>query len=59
MVAVYCEEHPNDEQCTLGPPPIEFSPDELTWEAMKTPEDRDPHVIRMKRDLDECRRRQR
>jgi hypothetical protein len=59
MVAVYCEANPTHEECRLGPPPIEFSPDELTWEAQQTFEDRDPHVIAMKRALDACRKRKR
>jgi hypothetical protein len=59
FVAVFCEAHPAHEECKLGSPPIEFSPDELTWEAQKTLEDRDPHVIGLKRALDACRKRQR
>jgi hypothetical protein len=38
---------------------MEFSPDELTWEAQKTFEDRDAHAIVMKRALDACRKRNR
>ncbi len=59
MVAIFCEANPTHEECTLGSPPIEFTPDELTWEAQKTPEDRDPHVIALKRALDACRKRNR
>jgi hypothetical protein len=59
MIALYCEEHPKHEECTLGPPPIEFSIEELTWENQKTLEDRDTQVIKMKRQLADCRRRQR
>ncbi len=59
MVAVFCEANPTHEECTLGSPPIEFWPDELTWEAQKTFEDRDPHVILLKRALDACRKRHR
>jgi len=58
MVAVFCEANPTHEECTLGSPPMEFSPDELTWEAQKTFEDRDAHVILLKRALDACRKRQ-
>ena len=56
MIAVFCEAHPTDEECSLGDPPLEFAPDELTWEAQKTFEDRDPHVIALKRALENCRK---
>ena len=59
MEAVYCNDNPKHEECTLGNPPMEFSPDELTWEAQKTFEDRDAHAIAMKRALDACRKRNR
>lgn len=59
MEAVFCNDNPKHEECTLGNPPMEFSPDELTWEAQKTFEDRDAHVIAMKRALDACRKRSR
>ena len=59
MEAVYCHDNPKHEECTLGNPPMEFSPDELTWEVQKTFEDRDAHVIAMKRALDACRKRNR
>ena len=59
MIAVFCEAHPTDEECSLGDPPLEFAPDELTWEAQKTFEDRDPHVIALKRALENCRKRSR
>jgi hypothetical protein len=59
MEAVYCKDNPKHEECTLGNPPMEFSPDELTWEVQKTFEDRDPHAIGMKRALDACRQRNR
>src|SRR5262249_50020872 len=59
MIAVFCEAHPSDEDCSLGDPPVEFAPDELTWEAQKTFEDRDPHVILLKRALEACRKRRR
>lgn len=55
--AIYCEQHPNDEQCQIGPAPSSFEPDELTLENQKTPEDRDPFVIALKRELEACRRR--
>jgi len=57
MIAVFCEAHPTHEECSLGDPPLEFAPDELTWEAQKTFEDRDPHVIALKRALENCRKR--
>lgn len=59
MLAVFCQANPTHEECTLGDPPSEFSPDELTWEAQQTFEDREPHVIGLKRALDRCLRRQR
>lgn len=59
MMAVFCQANPTHEECTLGDPPSEFSPDELTWEAQRTFEDREPHVIGLKRSLDRCLRRQR
>ena len=58
MVAAFCDANPTHEECTLGSPPMEFSPDELTWEAQKTFEDRDAHVIVLKRALDACRKRE-
>ena len=57
LTAIYCEQHPNDDQCTTGPAPSSFEPDELTLENQKTPEDRDPYVIALKRELEACRRR--
>jgi hypothetical protein len=59
MIAVFCDAHPTHEECTLGNPPMEFSPDELSWEAQKTFEDRDPHVIALKRALEACRKQSR
>jgi hypothetical protein len=59
MIAVFCEAHPTHEECSLGDPPLEFWPDELTWEAQKTFEDRDPHVIALKRAVEACRKRSR
>jgi len=59
MTAVFCEAHPTHEECLLGEPPLVFEPDELTWEAQKTFEDRDPHVIALKRVLEACRKRSR
>jgi hypothetical protein len=59
MAAVFCQEHPGHEECMLGDPPAEFTPDELSWEAQKTFEDRDPHVIGLKRLLQACLRRSR
>src|SRR5262245_49906379 len=59
MIAVFCEAHPTHEECSLGDPPLEFAPDELSWEAQKTYEDRDPHVIALKRVLEACRKRSR
>ena len=59
MIAVFCEAHPTHEECSLGDPPLEFAPDELSWEAQKTFEDRDPHVIALKRALEACRKRPR
>ncbi len=55
MMGVYCESHPTDSQCKLGDPPTSFHPDELSIDVQKTPEDRDAHVIRLKRELDTCR----
>jgi hypothetical protein len=55
LTGIYCEQHPQDEQCRLGPPPTSFEPDELSIEAIKTPEDRDPSVIGLKRKLEKCR----
>lgn len=57
MMAVFCDANPSHEECTLGNPPIEFTPDELTWAAQQTFEDRDPHVIALKRALAACRRK--
>ncbi len=57
LTGIYCEQHPEDGQCRLGPPPASFEPDELSIDAMKTPEDRDPYVIGLKRELDKCRRK--
>lgn len=57
LTGVYCEQHPEDEQCRLGPPPTSFEPDELSVEKLKTPEDRDPYVIGLKRELERCRRK--
>ena len=59
MIAVFCEQHPSHEECSLGDPPLEFAPDELTWQAQKTFEDRDPHVIALKRARDACRKQRR
>ena len=55
--AIYCEQHPNDEQCQIGSAPSSFEPDELSLENQRTPEDRDPYVIVLKRELEACRRR--
>jgi hypothetical protein len=57
LTAIHCEQHPEDEQCRLGAPPTSFEPDELSIDAMKTPEDRDPYVIGLKRELQRCRSR--
>src|SRR5262249_51135562 len=46
--AIYCEQHRDDPQCDVGPPPSSFEPDELSLENQKTPEDRDPYVIVLK-----------
>jgi hypothetical protein len=56
---LYCEAHPKDEECAMGSAVAEFSPDELSWDSQKTPEDRDAHVIMLKRELEACRRRNR
>src|SRR5262249_17240724 len=50
LTAIYCEQHPNDEQCQTGPAPSSFEPGELSLENQKTPEDRDPYVIALKRE---------
>lgn len=55
MVGVYCEAHPSDEECDLGSISISVSPDELLARPDATPEDYEPHVILMKRELDGCR----
>ncbi len=55
-ISVYCQAHPEDPQCKLGDPPTSFHPDEVSIEAQKVPEDRDPHVIRLRRELADCHR---
>jgi hypothetical protein len=57
MTGVYCEQHPQDSQCTAPNQAIEFHPDELSIEAQKSPEDRDAQVILLKRELNACRKR--
>ena len=57
MTGVYCEQHPEDSQCTAPNQAIEFHPDELSVDAQKTPEDRDTQVILLKRELNACRKR--
>ncbi len=57
FTGIYCEQHPEDQQCRLGPPPSSFEPDELSVDAIKTPADRDPYVIGLKRELERCRRK--
>ncbi len=57
MTGVYCEQHPEDSQCTAPNQAIEFHPDELSVNAQMTPEDRDAQVILLKRELNACRKR--
>ncbi len=57
MTGVYCEQHPDDSQCTAPNQAIEFHPDELSVDAQMTPEDRDIQVILLKRELNACRKR--
>jgi hypothetical protein len=57
MTGVYCEQHPEDSQCTAPNQAIEFHPDELSVDAQMTPEDRDTQVILLKRELNACRKR--
>jgi hypothetical protein len=57
LTGIHCEQHPEDAQCRLGPAPSSFEPDELSIDALKTPEDRDPYVIGLKRELEKCRRK--
>jgi hypothetical protein len=55
MIGVWCEAHPDDEQCKLGPVTIEVRTEEVAWSPEKTPEDYDAHVILMRRELAACR----
>lgn len=55
MVGVYCEAHPGDEDCDLGPVSITVTVDELEARPDSTPEDYEAHVILMRRDLAACR----
>ncbi|MFN7134202.1 MAG: hypothetical protein ACK4N5_19135 [Myxococcales bacterium] len=57
MTGLWCLEHPDDEECQLGPVPLELGTDELTPGEGHTPEDLDSHVILMKRALRDCRSR--
>jgi hypothetical protein len=57
MTGVYCEQHPQDSQCTAPNQAIEYHPDELSIDAQKSPEDRDSQVILLKRELNACRKR--
>jgi hypothetical protein len=55
MVAAFCEGHPKDEDCALGAISIAVTPDEVAARPDATPDDDDPHVILMKRELAQCR----
>jgi hypothetical protein len=55
MVAVFCEGHPKDADCALEAISITVTPDEVAARPDATPDDYDPHVILMKRDLARCR----
>ncbi len=57
-IALWCQEHPGDEDCKRGGVTIELRPEELAWNPEKTPEDYDAHVLLMKRELNQCRRKQ-
>ncbi len=59
MVHVWCEANPDHEECQFGSVAIELTSDELTWREDSTPEDLDPHVVLMKRALEDCRRSKR
>lgn len=59
MVHLFCETNPDHEECQLGSVAIELTSEELTWREDSTPEDLDPHVVLMKRALQDCRARQR
>lgn len=55
MVAAFCEGHPEDADCALKAISITVTPDEVAASPDATPDDYDPHVILMKRDLARCR----
>ncbi|MGI5862658.1 MAG: hypothetical protein ACOX6T_11455 [Myxococcales bacterium] len=57
-IALWCQEHREDEDCKLDGVTIELRPEELAWSPEKTPEDYDAHVILMKRELNQCRKKQ-
>ncbi len=54
MVHVFCEAHPEDEDCLLGNAVIDAETDELTWRPDAGVDDFDPHLVAMRRALREC-----
>jgi hypothetical protein len=55
--AIWCEAHPDDEDCHLGGTAFVASPDEYDFSADAGVDDYETHVILMKRALKECRTR--
>lgn len=55
MVHVFCEAHPDDEDCLLGNAVIDAMSDDSVWSADAGVDEYEPHVLSMKRALRECR----
>jgi len=54
---LFCEGHPTDLDCTLLPEALSVSSSELSWSPDAGFEDYEPQVIRMRRELQDCRAR--
>ena len=53
-VGLYCEAHPDDEDCALSAVAVEVRAQDAVWSPDASFEDYEAHVLAMKRELFEC-----